>query len=485
MTFKTTLQSVANTVEKIQGIKSTAYIGSDGLFDTATVTSYTKELQALSKAQAEASLVSAGLTSAQQKQVLVAFEASNVTKSLTAEQIQEKVASELNSQADAKALLIKTGIVTQKQLEENATIEVTAAKLNEAIANGTLSASDAAVIAGALGITGVNTGASISFDILTASIWANIKTIGVWLTTNPLGWIILTGAAIYGVIKAVDYFTVSTEEAMESLEETSQAFEQSTSELQSLNDELKTTADRITELEKLKNSGTISVAEENELKNLKEQNNELERNIALKQQEQAQNARKVLKDLDDADLTIVSKYKNSGGSVGFSGQKVSLNEEVQYTDDKYDSLLKKYDDLSKKEEKLRSKGITYPEKIEKDIAGNPIDVSDDVKEYINIVDELNNIKSEIEETETHYDDIYNEDAKKKKDAYEDLIDAGIKLDDTQQADYDSLVALEDAYMMHIYRVNQTEEAYKALNAEQQKSVLLDNLKAIQMNRRMQ
>ncbi len=139
----------------------------------------------------------------------------NVEKQLTTAQLSERLAKELNSKADAEALLINSGLITQKELEENATIKVTAAKINEAVANGTLSASDAGVIAGTLGITGVNTGATISFDLLTASIWANIKALGTWLVTNPIGWAILGGTAIFGLVKAYDALTDSVEEVKE------------------------------------------------------------------------------------------------------------------------------------------------------------------------------------------------------------------------------------------------------------------------------
>ena len=70
-------------------------------------------------------------------------------------------------------------------------------------------------ISGTLGITGVNTGATISFDLLTASIWANIKALGTWLVTNPIGWAILGGTAIFGLVKAYDALTDSVEEVKE------------------------------------------------------------------------------------------------------------------------------------------------------------------------------------------------------------------------------------------------------------------------------
>ena len=347
-----------------------------------------------------------------------------------------------------------------------------------------MSASDAGVIAGALGITGVNGATAISFDVLTASIWANIEAIAAWLVTNPIGWAILAGTAIYGVVKAVDYFTVSTEEAMESLEETSQAFEQSTSDLQSLNDELKTTKDRISELEKLKNSGKISVAEQDELDKLKEENKELERNIVLKKQEQIENAKAVLTDLDNADIDVKSKYdtKNVHGSE--VGNEVTRAKEASMAQDEYNKLLSQRNELEKQEAELLQKQkdgtFTTEDKKESVIRQgkrvNIITERSDKTKLEEVRKQIKEINGDLKDTDSYIGTLYDENAQKKISAYESLIDAGVTLDDTQQADYDSLIALEDAYLMHCYRVQQTETAYKALNAEQQKSVLLDKLK---------
>ena len=174
----------------------------------------------------------------------------NVEKQLTTAQLSERLAKELNSKADAEALLINSGLITQKELEENATIKVTAAKINEAVANGTLSASDAGVIAGALGITGVNTGATISFDLLTASIWANIKALGAWLVTNPIGWAILGGTAIFGLVKAYDALTDSVEEVKERTDALLETYNSAISEANSNAQTIESLASRYEKLSK-------------------------------------------------------------------------------------------------------------------------------------------------------------------------------------------------------------------------------------------
>ena len=110
------------------------------------------------------------LSEEQKLQILTTAGLSTEEKSLTAAQISEILSKELNSKADAEQLLLSSGLITQKELEANATIKLTAKKLEEAVANDTLSASDAGVIAGAFEITGANFGAAISFSTLTSAI---------------------------------------------------------------------------------------------------------------------------------------------------------------------------------------------------------------------------------------------------------------------------------------------------------------------------
>lgn len=96
-------------------------------------------------------------------------------------------------------------------------------------------------------------------------------------------------------------------------------------------------------------------------------------------------------------------------------------------------------------------------------------------EYKHIGFDPENYEKEIKETEDYFDELYDENSQKKISAYKELIASNVKLDETQQQDYESLITLQNVYLIHCYRVQQTEAAYKALNAEQQKSILLDKL----------
>ena len=344
------LQTVANVTKQIEKIKDVASVGTDGLFDSESVKSYVSELQGLTSAQAEASLTSAGLEKNQRKQILSALEASAATKTLTAGQIQERLATKLNSEEDAKALLLKSGIITQKELEENATIEVASAKLKEAVANGTLSSSDYAVIIGALGITGANTSETISFNVLTASIWANIKAMLTWLTTNPVGLAVLTIGALYGVIKAIDHYTTSIEEAKEITNDAIDSYSSITSEVENLENKLNDLNDQINNLD--------PITDAEDIENLKSETTELENQLAILKEKQ----RLAKDDANDAakeslNRTITSRYESETNSVTnhltgetleyHRAKEVTRMDELQNAMDAYDEYAKQKADLEK------------------------------------------------------------------------------------------------------------------------------------------
>lgn len=391
-TYIKDLQNVQSIINNISNVEVWAN-GSTGLLNANSLNSLKTAISGLSKEQALLVLSTKNLSQAQTDQVLSAAGLLNVEHQLTTAQMSERLTKELNSKADAEALLINSGLITQKELEENVTIKVTAAKIKEAVANGTLSASDAAVIAGAFNITLGNMSATISFDLLTKSIWANIKALGAWLVTNPVGWLILAAGAIFGVVKAVDSLTVSFDEAIEKTKSSKQELDQLTSDISDLNKELETTKDRIDELLEKANSGTISLLEEEELNKLKEQNDELQREIALKEKlaeidakEAAENAAYSLTYKTDDDkwdqeynaTDRIDKLQRYVDSANYYQEKLSeinqqiLDIEESATDNSYknDSTYKK---LIKQQEEYQ-KGL---QKVEKNISTTYKELSDE------------------------------------------------------------------------------------------------------------
>lgn len=125
---------------------------------------------------------------------------------------------------------------------------------------------------------GVTSTAEMTFGqkvkLSTMALWDQAKA---WAMT-PFGMATIAAAGIFGLVKLIDWMTVSVEESREALAELGQEFKENESKITELNGELETTVDRIAELE---GKDALTFTEAEELQNLKKQNNELEREIAL------------------------------------------------------------------------------------------------------------------------------------------------------------------------------------------------------------
>lgn len=107
-----------------------------------------------------------------------------------------------------------------------------------------------------------------------------MKGLGVAIKTNPLFWAAGGALAIWGIIKAIDYFTVSIDEARDAASESLDSFTSLQSEIESVKSELEASTDRMKELEQQPN---LTFVEQSELDKLKETNDELERQLRTKQ----------------------------------------------------------------------------------------------------------------------------------------------------------------------------------------------------------
>ena len=149
------------------------------------------------------------------------------------------------STESAAAVLGMTGLSEAQMTAVFAAMGLTEAEAAEAAAT---------VAAGAAA-----TGATGGFAALTASVVAATQAVMAFLLTNPIGWAILAGAAIFGVTRAVQAHQKSVEEARQASEEGASTFQDSQKSLQ----------DYVTEIENLKTKlaeGTLSEMEAYEAK---------------------------------------------------------------------------------------------------------------------------------------------------------------------------------------------------------------------------
>lgn len=153
--------------------------------------------------------------------------------------------------------------------------------------------------------------ASMNLSANTKMILANAAA---WFA-SPLGMATIAAAGIFAIAKAVKYFSEELERSREKLSELSEEYTSNESELKSLNDELETTKNRIEELQSLKDSGAISITEQEELDNLNSQNTALARKIELLKIEQelkkADINRQFVK-TGNLELNNIKEYKVTG-----------------------------------------------------------------------------------------------------------------------------------------------------------------------------
>ena len=122
-----------------------------------------------------------------------------------------------------------------------------------------LTEAEAAEVAATIAAGTAATGASGGFMALAASVGAAAKAVIAFLLTNPVGWAILAGTAIFGVVKAFQAHKKAVEEARQAAAEGASAFQESQKSLQ----------DYVTEIENLKTKlaeGTLSEMEAYEAK---------------------------------------------------------------------------------------------------------------------------------------------------------------------------------------------------------------------------
>lgn len=115
---------------------------------------------------------------------------------------------------------------------------------------------------------------------------STIASVGVQALNLALNMALAFGVtfAIQGVITLITSMGKETEKAAEKMQELGDTFEQTKSEVESLESELESVQERLEELNALAQNGQITPDQTSELKQLRETNDELERELAIKRE---------------------------------------------------------------------------------------------------------------------------------------------------------------------------------------------------------
>lgn len=138
---------------------------------------------------------------------------------------------------------------------------------------------DAAVAMATAGTSA--TGAAGGFTAFGAAVKGAAASLWTFLTTNPVGWAIMAAGAIAATAGIIAAFTTSYDEAAKKANESKEAYEQTKSEIESLNSELDSTKSKIDELNA---KDGLTLVEAEELSRLEATNEQLERQLAIKEQ---------------------------------------------------------------------------------------------------------------------------------------------------------------------------------------------------------
>ena len=210
-------------------------------------------------------------------------------KVVTAETIANTVATQMNDAAKAKQIMSEMGLATATGTLSVAQKEQASTAILNAMSTGQLTMAQGNAMLAMLGYSGATMAADGSLKILDATTKS-------FMASNPIGWILLAVSAVAMLSMALSKIPSKTERLEEKLSNLNSEIDTLNGEIDTLNSELKTTQDRMAELLSM---DSLSFVEQEELKNLQLQNEELERQVKLqeillkeKEKERAKTAKK-------------------------------------------------------------------------------------------------------------------------------------------------------------------------------------------------
>ena len=146
------------------------------------------------------------------------------------------------------------------------------------LANFTDEEVDAAI--SATTFTAAENASTVATNAFTVSIKNAAKGLWTFLTTNPVGWAILAGTAIFALVKTIDYFNKAQDRAIEKSKEAREAYTNAEADVTSVQSELKGINDQI---DAINASGPLSLTDKETLATLEGERQELERQLELKE----------------------------------------------------------------------------------------------------------------------------------------------------------------------------------------------------------
>lgn len=358
----------------------TDYYGVKNLFvDSALVTQYANQLKGLTLQQAELALSTKMLTNEQKQQILAESGLIATQNTIQAELLQTTLAQAGLNAEKQNAILVQLGLMDANTLELLTQNACTKAALKETLALHGVTGAQAENIISTLGLSGANTTATVSFELLGASIKKTTAALWAFLTTNPVGWATIAGVALAGLVLGVNAYNKKQEELQQSATESAQSYksqaesmEDLVSQYEAILDSEKTDAEKTVELNKWKQTLTDTYKIERE--ELRRLNTDREYGIKLLEDEiDATNRRNrnrwLGENKEEIDKAIAKINSSQIGAFTIDDKSIYDNIK-QYVENSMsgtysvigDNLIEQYDNLEKIIEYFGSKSeLSYEE----------------------------------------------------------------------------------------------------------------------------
>ena len=310
-------------------------------------------------------------------------------KAVTAETIANTLAAQTNDAVKTKQIMSEmvlagaTGTLSAAQKEQAAT-----AILN-AMSTGQLTWAQGNAMLAMLGYAGATVAADGSLKTLDATTKS-------FMASNPIGWILLIVSAVVSLVMWIANMESETEKLGKELSDLKSEISDLKSEIDSLNSELETTQDRMAELLAMEH---LSFTEQEELDNLKKQNDELQRELdllALKEKQKSAETAKKFTETMNSDVNDSGEYYEDASKVTFWSEagfatvageyrpdKISESEAIDIKMDQYQQYA---EDIKEIEEQILAAG------------------GEDTEQGKTLSDKRTNIKNKMDEIESFMND---------------------------------------------------------------------------------
>lgn len=305
------IQSISNRYAERQSQNPEEY---SPLYDLMEYEDYAQALENIDGAQSALILSSQGLSTAQIQQTLAAknlgveetYLAMNeagllsseisLTSAEAASTAQRLISADVLT-AEAAAEL---GLITAEGAEIGTSVNLTSAKLQQAIANGTLTKENAQLIASIIGVTiaeetqtkAVLPNMIATMNALALKIKEQIILNGKWmlsLAANPMTWVVAGIAAVGVCLAAMNKSRTTTKDLIKENEQLKTKYSDLQSEIEEIDSLLDSNNKKIKELTSLENPTYV---DQQDLQDLREQNALLEYNKKLYEEQQKETAKK-------------------------------------------------------------------------------------------------------------------------------------------------------------------------------------------------